>query len=227
MTCVNGKRVFLVKPHVPAGYLDIVGKREDIRIDRLEHDTPPDQAVRLREFDYEFAHAAMLAPKHGAGTLVYVGRFDVAEFAVVLEPTEPLIGARRVFYAAMGALADGDTNAEIPFAARHDEIGRMATAVVVFKDNMVKARALEAEAAAVKETNERQRRADMQRLADQCHAAVGGQRWTVQAKLADPAAAVVSAAVTVTVEVPVLVGVPVMRPVEELMASPRGSPVAV
>jgi D-3-phosphoglycerate dehydrogenase len=45
MTGVNGKRVFLVKPHVPAGYLDIVGKREDIRIDRLEHDTPPDLAA--------------------------------------------------------------------------------------------------------------------------------------------------------------------------------------
>jgi hypothetical protein len=55
----------------------------------------------------------------------------------------------------------------------------------------------------------------------------GGQRWTVQVKLADPAAPVVSVAVTVTVEVPVLVGVPVMRPVEELVASPRGSPVAV
>ena len=31
-----------------------------------------------------------IAAEEGAGTLVYVGRFDLAEFAVVLEPEEPL-----------------------------------------------------------------------------------------------------------------------------------------
>jgi methyl-accepting chemotaxis protein len=75
---------------------------------------------------------------------------------------------------SMGALADGDTKAEIPFATRKDEIGRMATAVLIFKDNMVKARTLEAEAAALKERTERQRRTDMQRLADEFQGAVGG-----------------------------------------------------
>ena len=35
-----------------------------------------------------------------------VGRFDVAEFAIVLEPDEPLASARRAFYAGMNALAD-------------------------------------------------------------------------------------------------------------------------
>ena len=39
-------------------------------------------------------------------TLVYVGRFDLAEFAVVLEPDEPLRTARRAFYAGQAALAD-------------------------------------------------------------------------------------------------------------------------
>ena len=39
---------------------------------------PPYQAVRLREFGDAFTHAATLAPQRGAGTLVYVGRFDVA-----------------------------------------------------------------------------------------------------------------------------------------------------
>jgi D-3-phosphoglycerate dehydrogenase / 2-oxoglutarate reductase len=45
MNSVNSKRVFLVKPHVPAGYLDITGKRDDIRLDRLEHDTTLDLAA--------------------------------------------------------------------------------------------------------------------------------------------------------------------------------------
>jgi hypothetical protein len=62
--------------------------------------------VRLRESGDAFAHACRIAPKSGAGTLVYVGRFDLAEFAVVLEPGEPLATARRAFYAGMVALTD-------------------------------------------------------------------------------------------------------------------------
>jgi hypothetical protein len=42
----------------------------------------------------------------GAGTLVHVGRFDLIELAVVLEPEEPLRMARRAFYTAMVALRD-------------------------------------------------------------------------------------------------------------------------
>lgn len=62
--------------------------------------------MRLRESRDAFAHACRIAPESGAGTLVYVGRFDLAEFAVVLEPNEPLRTARRAFYAAMVALTD-------------------------------------------------------------------------------------------------------------------------
>ena len=70
---------------------------------------PPFTLVRLRELGDAFAHAASIAPEQGAGTLVYVGRFDLAEFAVVLEPDEPLKQARRAFYAGMAALADALT----------------------------------------------------------------------------------------------------------------------
>ncbi|HKU07205.1 MAG TPA: biotin/lipoate--protein ligase family protein, partial [Bradyrhizobium sp.] len=67
---------------------------------------PPYTLVRLRESGEAFAHALAIAGESGAGTLVYVGRFDLAEFAVVLEPTEPLHTARCAFYAGMVALAD-------------------------------------------------------------------------------------------------------------------------
>jgi hypothetical protein len=53
-----------------------------------------------------FAHAVAIAADEGAGTLVHVGRFDLAEFAVVLEPEEPLETARCAFYAGCNALAD-------------------------------------------------------------------------------------------------------------------------
>src|SRR5689334_16935758 len=67
---------------------------------------PPFTLVTLREAGDAFAHAVAIAPEQGAGTLTYVGRFDLAEFAVVLEPDEPLKTARRAFYAGCVALAD-------------------------------------------------------------------------------------------------------------------------
>lgn len=67
---------------------------------------PPFRLVTLREVGDAFAHAVANAAEEGAGTLVYVGRFDLAEFAVVLEPEEPLRIARRTIYAGMSALAD-------------------------------------------------------------------------------------------------------------------------
>jgi biotin-(acetyl-CoA carboxylase) ligase len=67
---------------------------------------PPFALVRLRESGDAFAHACRIAAESGAGTLVYVGRFDLAELAVVLEPNEPLRSARRAFYAGMVALID-------------------------------------------------------------------------------------------------------------------------
>jgi biotin-(acetyl-CoA carboxylase) ligase len=67
---------------------------------------PPFSAVVLREAGDAFAHARSIAPSAGAGTLVMVGRFDLAEFAVVLEPDEPLALARRAFYAGCVGLLE-------------------------------------------------------------------------------------------------------------------------
>jgi biotin-(acetyl-CoA carboxylase) ligase len=67
---------------------------------------PPFRVVSLREVGDAFAHAKRIAADSGAGTLVHVGRFDLAEFAVVLEPDEPLRSARRAIYAGLAALGD-------------------------------------------------------------------------------------------------------------------------
>src|SRR5262245_56201876 len=67
---------------------------------------PPFSLVTLREVGDAFAHAQAIAAEAGAGTLVHVGRFDLVEFAVVLEPEEPLRTARRAFYAGLVALRD-------------------------------------------------------------------------------------------------------------------------
>jgi Biotin/lipoate A/B protein ligase family len=67
---------------------------------------PPYRLITLREVGDAFAHAVKVAAVEGAGTLVHVGRFDLVEFAVVLEPEEPLATARRALYAGLAALAD-------------------------------------------------------------------------------------------------------------------------
>ena len=39
-TVVNNKRVFYVAPHRPIGFVEMLGKRGDVRLDMLEHDSP-------------------------------------------------------------------------------------------------------------------------------------------------------------------------------------------
>jgi biotin-(acetyl-CoA carboxylase) ligase len=67
---------------------------------------PPYRAVVLREHADAFTHACAIAGQEGAGTLVWARRFDSVEMALVLEPDEPLIGARRAVYAVMNAAGD-------------------------------------------------------------------------------------------------------------------------
>jgi biotin-(acetyl-CoA carboxylase) ligase len=70
-------------------------------------DLPPGYTlVALREYGDAFAHGCDIAEEAGAGTLVWVRRYDLVEFAVVLEPDEPLVSARRALFAGMNAAAD-------------------------------------------------------------------------------------------------------------------------
>lgn len=72
-----------------------------------ELDLPPGfTLVALREHGDAMVHATRIAAERGAGTLVWVRRSDFAEFAVVLEPEEALVSARRALYAGLNAVAD-------------------------------------------------------------------------------------------------------------------------
>ena len=74
----------------------------------------------------------------------------------------------------MGRLAGGDTSVEIPSQSRRDEIGDMAAAVGVFKETMIRTRALERETERARADAETQRRATMHEMADRFDTAVGG-----------------------------------------------------
>ncbi|MCJ2079673.1 methyl-accepting chemotaxis protein [Methylobacterium sp. J-090] len=74
----------------------------------------------------------------------------------------------------MAELAGGDTTIDIPSRNRRDEIGAMASAVQVFKDNLIRTRKLEADTAEARLAAEAQRKAGMRQMADDFETAVGG-----------------------------------------------------
>jgi len=74
----------------------------------------------------------------------------------------------------MGILAAGNTAIDVPSRGRRDEIGAMAAAVQIFKDGMIRNRALEEEAAKARLDAEALRKATMLQLANDFENAVGG-----------------------------------------------------
>ena len=75
---------------------------------------------------------------------------------------------------AMGILAAGNTGAEIPARDRKDEVGDMAAAVQVFKENMIEANRLRHEQEETKRLAEEARRRSMLDMADKFEGTVGG-----------------------------------------------------
>jgi methyl-accepting chemotaxis protein len=74
----------------------------------------------------------------------------------------------------MQALAGGDLTVTIPHQGARTEIGTIADAVQVFKDGLIRMKALEAETAQARLAAEEQRKAGMRQMADSFEAAVGG-----------------------------------------------------
>ncbi|GIK99221.1 MAG: hypothetical protein BroJett029_34300 [Alphaproteobacteria bacterium] len=100
--------------------------------------------------------AEMMAPVHamrnvsaliGAGILVVVA---LVGFFAARGITGPIMAMT----SAMGKLAEGDHGIEIPGTQRGDELGVMAKAVLVFKENMIKAAELAAKDAAAQQQRE-------------------------------------------------------------------------
>lgn len=74
---------------------------------------------------------------------------------------------------AMTRLAGGDLKIAIPGLGRKDEVGEMAGAVDVFKNNMIEAERLRAEQREAEQRQAERRKADMRELADAFEGAVG------------------------------------------------------
>ena len=89
----------------------------------------------------------------------------------------------------MQRLAGGELERDIPSLGRKDEVGAMATAVQIFKENAVRVRAMEAAAALSAKQIEEDRRATMQRVADGFEKAIGEIVRTVSSASSDIEAA--------------------------------------
>ncbi|MEQ8348519.1 MAG: CHASE3 domain-containing protein [Sneathiellaceae bacterium] len=74
---------------------------------------------------------------------------------------------------AMGKLAGGDNSADIPGAERGDEVGEMARATLVFKQNAIEAERLREESAAREQEAAEEKREEMRQLADTFRSSVG------------------------------------------------------
>ena len=108
------------------------------------------------------------------------GLFVVSAVLITRSITRPLGGITEV----MTALREGNRKVDVPFTTKNDEIGEMARAVATFKDGLVQAERLEAEA---KEKTERElhraHRGD--ELTSQFGAAIAGMMEKVNTVLRD------------------------------------------
>lgn len=124
-----------------AGPKDAAGARTGGMVSRQQKNVMNDGASVLGETDLLTTLLwVMLGVAIGvAGAVVYMTNRSI------VPPLLQMVGA-------MGQLAGGNHAVEIPATGKKDEIGLMARAVLVFKENMIKARELaEKEAEAVKE----------------------------------------------------------------------------
>ncbi|GAB2176037.1 methyl-accepting chemotaxis protein [Dongia sp. agr-C8] len=96
----------------------------------------------------------------GLGLALFIASFGISK------PIAAITGAMR-------ALANGDKTIAVPGQDRKDEIGTMAAALGVFKDNMIEADRLREEQEAAKQRSEAERRQAMLDLADRFEGSVG------------------------------------------------------
>jgi methyl-accepting chemotaxis protein len=131
--------------------------------------------VSLDETTAARAADAAVARTNTASTTACVG----IALAIAAALVAAVIGLYRIsrpivaMTGAMSRLAEGDANTEVPFRQRGDEIGAMAAAVQVFKDNLIRRHQLESEAEASRRSAEAQRRAGMHQVADRFAQAIG------------------------------------------------------
>jgi len=162
-----------------AAPLGLAAEAEIDKVIKLNDQGAVDAAARAAEV-YARVRALVLA---GIGLAVGFAAF--AGWYLIRAVAKPVIDMTR----AMAKLADHDLAVAIPATGQKDEIGRMADAVQVFRDNMIKADRLAAEQAEAQAARERRAR-----LIDGLTAELDGEVNTVVAGLSAAASQLQSSA---------------------------------
>jgi signal transduction histidine kinase len=118
--------------------MDLIRAKVD-EIDRVERDLLAKRDTAQRQ---AFATAYRVTILGGAASLVIAMLMGVLLTRGIAAPITRMTSA-------MTTLAKGDTTAEVPGASRRDEIGAMAAAAQIFKDNMIERQQAQAELARV------------------------------------------------------------------------------
>ncbi|MDF3024113.1 MAG: methyl-accepting chemotaxis sensory transducer [Alphaproteobacteria bacterium] len=111
--------------------------------------------------------------------------FAIAFAVVLVALMVPLFARRQVFepqeklIALMKDISAGRLDGQVPFTNRTDEIGQIAAALAIFRQNVEEKRRLESEAEALKKRAEEERRGTMFGLADNFEAKVKSVADTV------------------------------------------------
>lgn len=134
-----------------------------------------DEVISLAYTAANNSSETMLATRQSIQTklLVVGGIIALIGIALGLFVASAISGPILALTAAMKRLADGEKTIDIPGTQQTEEIGDMARAVLVFKDNMIKADTLQAQQENVKIEAEKDRKQEMIKLANSFEAAVG------------------------------------------------------
>jgi len=119
--------------------------------------------------DLETDYRAALYKLAGAGLLLVL-----VSGGVMLLVSRNITNSLKHLKDKMERLVGGDLSVDVSEAARSDEIGEMAKAVQVFKDNAVAMRTMQSEQAELKERVEAEKKQTMRGMADSFEARIGG-----------------------------------------------------
>ncbi len=117
--------------------------------------------VQRAETASEAADSARMTILQGAIAMI------VAVAVLLLLLQKSLVAPLVRIAGSMRTLADGNTSSDIPGVGRGDEVGQMAAAVEVFRQNAIANKKLEEEAAAARGQTEETRLANQQRMQDE------------------------------------------------------------
>ena len=125
--------------------------------------------------EHKDSRAAAEAVIEGTTTIQQIAGGLAILFGVIVAflIARSIVGPLTSMTRAMGLLAGGNLEVEIPGRGKADEIGDMAKAIEVFKTNMIDTERMRAEQSEVEARQAESRKADMVRLADQFEQAVG------------------------------------------------------